>query len=457
MEGKDPNMQSVKKHKILVIAVIALIAAAVILFFVFRGVGSGGSSGGVYVQSVRDLTSGLSSVTRFSGVAESQKTEKVARDGQKTVKEIFVSPGDTVKKGDKLFSYDLELLQLDVQEAQLEIESIQTAINTANAQIQQYQRERSGASSSDRLAYDAQIQQLQAEINSRNYELKTKQAELERKQKDLQNAEVVSPVDGTIEAVGTLEEPLDAENTMITVRNGGDLRIKGSVSEQNVMSISVGDPVVVRSRVDREQTWAGKIESIDTGAAQKNDNDYYDGGSGDRASFYAFYVDLESADGIIMGQHVTIEPDFGQGAARTGIWLSSGFVVDPDGDAFVWAANSRMKLEKRPVTLGEYDADLDEYQILDGLTPDDLIAWADETCYAGANATTELVWDEPDGSYYDDGMDYEGVDEFDGEPMTDGEFGDGEQPGVDIPEAELPTEDGADTTTDAGDPSAPQE
>ncbi len=456
MEGKDPNMQFVKKHKILAIAVIALIAAAAILFFVFRGIGGGGSSGGVYVQSVRDLTAGLSSVTRYSGVAESQKTEKVARDGQKTIKEIFVSAGDAVKKGDKLFSYDLELLQLDVQEAQLEIESIQTAISTANAQIQQYQRERSGASSSDRLAYDAQIQQLQAEINSRNYELKTKQAEFERKQKDLQNADVVSPVDGTIEAVGTLEEALDAENTMVTVRNGGDLRIKGSVSEQNIMSISVGDPVVVRSRVDRDQTWAGTIESIDTGSAQKNDNDYYyEGGSGDRATFYSFYVDLESADGIIIGQHVTIEPDFGQGAARTGIWLSSGFIVDPDGEAFVWTANSRMKLEKRPVTLGEYDADLDEYQILDGLSEDDLIAWADETCYAGANATTELVWDEPEGSFYGEG-DFQGVDEFDGTPMTDDSTDNGEQPTVDLPEAELPVDDGADTTTDAGDPAEPQ-
>ena len=259
-------MQYIKQHKLPFIIAAALLVAALVLFLVLRGGGS--SEGGVYVQSVRDLTGGVGSVHQFSGVAESQKTEKIARDAQKTVKEIHVAPGDSVKKGDKLFSYDTELMQLDVQQAQLEIESIQSTISTANSQIAQYQRERQSVSGTERMSYDAQIQQLQAEVNSNTYQLKTKQADLDRLKQGLENADVLAPADGTIDKVGTIEEALDAENTMVTLRNGGDLRIKGSVSEQNVMSIAVGDPVIVRSRVDKDVTWSGTIDSIDTGSAQ---------------------------------------------------------------------------------------------------------------------------------------------------------------------------------------------
>ncbi len=408
-------MQYIKQHKLPFIIGAALIVAALVLFLALRGGGS--SAGGVYVQSVRDLSGGIGSVHQFSGVAESQKTEKIARDAQKTVKEIHVAAGDSVKKGDKLFSYDTELMQLDVQQAQLEIESIQTSINTANSQIAQYQRERQSASGTERMSYDAQIQQLQAEVNSSTYQLKTKQVELDRLKQGLENADVLAPADGTIDKVGTIEEPLDAENTMVTLRNGGDLRIKGSVSEQNVMSISVGDPVIVRSRVDKDVTWAGTIDAIDTGSAQQSEESgmVMDGGNADRASFYSFYVNLEEDDGIIMGQHVIIEPDYGQGAAKQGLWIPAGFIVDPEGEAFVWMANSRMKLEKQSVTIGEYDPDLDMFQITEGLENDSLIAWPDENCVPGAKATTELVWDE-------EGMDeefYGSMDEefFDEEPM----------------------------------------
>ena len=67
-------MQYIKQHKLPFIIGAALIVAALVLFLALRGGGS--SAGGVYVQSVRDLSGGIGSVHQFSGVAESQKTEK---------------------------------------------------------------------------------------------------------------------------------------------------------------------------------------------------------------------------------------------------------------------------------------------------------------------------------------------------------------------------------------------
>ena len=71
--------------------------------------------------------------------------------------------------------------------------------------------------------------------------------------------------------------------------------------------------------------------------------------------------------------------------------------------SYVWAANSFNRLEKRAIELGEYDENLDQYQILSGLTEDDYIAWPVEGLYEGvatvtniaeANWGEEIIWTE---------------------------------------------------------------
>ena len=90
-----------------------------------------------------------------------------------------------------------------------------------------------------------------------------------------------------------------------------------------------------------------------------------------------------------MGQHVVIEPDVGQSADKTGIWLPSGFIMQEGDTYFVWARNARGRLQKQTVAVQRYDEAMDEYEITSGLTLEDYIAWPDENCVAGAKTTTE--------------------------------------------------------------------
>ena len=112
---------------------------------------------------------------------------------------------------------------------------------------------------------------------------------------------------------------------------------------------------------------------------------------GESSSKYSFYVDLESTEGLILGQHVTIEPDYGQGQQREGVWLNSSFVLGNEaGTAFyVWAAKrDGAKLEKRSITLGKYDEALDMHEITSGLGMDEYVAWPSDDCKEGAATTT---------------------------------------------------------------------
>ena len=110
-------------------------------------------------------------------------------------------------------------------------------------------------------------------------------------------------------------------------------------------------------------------------------------------SKYPFYVELDSSDGLLLGQHVYLELDTGDDAEESSLSVSSAFVCyDEAGSTYVWAESSG-KLEKRTVTVGEYNYMTDTMEILDGLTEDDYIAFPDpENCVEGAPTTrTEPV------------------------------------------------------------------
>ena len=111
----------------------------------------------------------------------------------------------------------------------------------------------------------------------------------------------------------------------------------------------------ILSRTDENQYWVGTVTLVDyENPAQGNNNNYYGMATDEMTSSskYPFYVELESTEGLILGQHVYLEVDAEEGDV-SGIPVSMAFICyEDDGTAYVWAEN-RNRLEKRKVTLGE--------------------------------------------------------------------------------------------------------
>ena len=98
-------------------------------------------------------------------------------------------------------------------------------------------------------------------------------------------------------------------------------------------------------------------------------------------------MELDDSSDLILGQHVYVEIDNGQYKHQDGVWLNSYYLVqNGDGTAYVWAADSKDRMEERKVTLGEYDEELDLYEITDGLTREDYIAFPSSDIEAGMKA-----------------------------------------------------------------------
>lgn len=391
-----------KKKRIILIASIsaAVLLIAGGLYWMLSGTGASGQK--VYVQPVSEIL-GLGAAgtqNRYAGVIESQKTLKIELDPSKTLSEVFVKEGDEVKAGDPLFSYDVDELKLNLEQLNLDLESTKSSITTMREQIAALKREKAGAPQSEQLQYTIQIQTLEVNIMQAEYTIKTKTAEVEKAKSAIEHAVVTAEMDGVVRELnrnGGEQQPGYGDGTQssfMTITATGSFRVKGLVGEQFVYTLSEGMPVIIRSRTDENAIWRGTIQLIDVGNPVKGNNNsmmYYDGMAAQddttNASKYPFYVELESSENLLMGQHVYIEPDVGQGAQKEGIWLPGAYLILEDEKAFVYAANAWGKIEKRSLELGGYDETDDSYEILKGLDLEDRIAFPEEFIKAGMGVT----------------------------------------------------------------------
>ncbi len=385
-----------KKKVGIIIGVVAAVAAVSVGGLYFSGVlggGSGNSADKVYVQTVSTVMQQYSGDgNRYSGVVEPQDTWEVNKDADRTVAEVFVKEGDEVTEGAQLFSYDTDDMNLQLEQQKLELENIADEITGYNAQITELQAEKAAAPADQQFEYTTQIQTVQTSIKQSEYNKKSKQAEIDKTQKSIDNSIVTSKIAGVVKSIN--DTGMDANgNTAayMTILATGEYQIKGTVNETNMSMITSGQKVLVHSRVDDTLTWTGTITKIDTENTVSNSSDTYSSSSSDDTTTttkYPFYVALDSMDGLIMGQHVYLELDMGQQEVKDGLWLYSYYIVTDDGDPYVWVANDRNRLEKRTVELGDYDENLDEYEIKSGLSKDDYIAWPMPGIYEGVTTVT---------------------------------------------------------------------
>ena len=378
-----------------------LLAAALLLTIT----GCGNTEGAVYVQSVAELTNlgGIAPGDRFAGVVVSENVAEINKDNDKSIAELLVREGDDVTEGQALFSYDTEELQLTLDKQRLELEQLDATIENYKDQIADLEKDRNRVGTADKLQYTVQIQSLQVDLKEAELNVKAKETEVSKSEAILENATVVSPVTGRIQSIS--ENGMDNYGNplaSITIQQAGSYRVKGTLGELQRGGIMEGSRITILSRTDESVSWSGTVSLVDyENPVQGSDNNYYYVGSTDEmtsSSKYPFYVELDSTEGLILGQHVYLQLEIEEAGEPAGPAISSAFICyDEDGSTYVWAEN-KGKLEKRTVTLGEYNYMNDTMEILEGLTESDFIAFPDpELCVAGAPTTREVPEEAAEG------------------------------------------------------------
>ena len=328
-----------------------LIAGALALMLLVCGLsGCSEQLPAVYVQSVSQIMGyGTMGANNFcAGVVVAQNEVKIERDENRKISALKVEVGQSVSAGDVLFVYDTDEIQLTIDKAELEIEQMKNSIKDYDEQIKQLEKEKKNAPESEQLSYTVNIQTLEASKKETEYNITVKQRELQQLKENAGSGAVTAPIDGKIKAInenGGYDEMTGQPLPYITLIQSGAYRVKGKVNEMNLSEFYVGQTVIVRSRADESQTWTGTITQLDTAPEDNGNDGMYDYGYGvsdemTSTSSYPFYVDLDTVDGLLLGQHVFVEPNYGQNEQADGLSLYADYVLGSAEEGYyVWAAN----------------------------------------------------------------------------------------------------------------------
>lgn len=391
---------------LIVLIVLAAIGGGAYWFYTQRG---GDDESAAYVQSVAEIT-GMGSVglyAQYNGIVEAKDVIEVNPSGDLAVKECYVSTGSKVNEGDPLFRYDVDDLTISHAQILIDITGIENGLRTNREQLESLEKRLEKAKEKDRYEIELNIQTVELDIRKAEFDLKDKRQKAAEMQKLIDASEVTSPVSGTVRSVrdDTNSDPFGysggGSNAYITIIAGTDYCVKGTVNEQTVYTLYVGMPVLIRSRVS-DTVYRGTIYRVDTDKTVSDQQMYYYDGGGDRASKYAFYVEPDNIEGLMIGQHVLIDLNADE-SPDGGLMLPGAFLIEENGGFFVWAKGANDRIEKRRVEVGAYDEATECYEILSGLSPKDRIAFPDETVHAGMLAT-ETAFVDPDAQPgFDDG------------------------------------------------------
>ena len=328
----------------------------------------------VYVESIdkiMNLQFDNGRIQRFSGVVETQKQIEIQPETERTIKEIFVSEGDQVSTDTVLFVYDTDQESDKLAKLQLELDRIDSVIQNKSEEISQLEKEKNSVSKEAQLDYTTQIQSAQIELKQNQIDRKAKEVEITNLQAAMENAEVKSTIEGIVKQIN--KDNTSESSVFMTIISMGDYRIKGKISEQNIGDLSADQKVIVRSRINPEAVWNGTVSEINVQSPVNKNADMGSGDTQTQSSSYNFYVNLDSSEDLMLGQHVYVESDQGQQLKKEGIWLDETYLVIEGEKAYVWADNGKGEIEKKEIVLGQYNEKLYQYEITEGIVIEDKI------------------------------------------------------------------------------------
>ena len=90
----------------------------------------------VYAVSDFSMTDYWGDTSQTSGMVSTDQMQKIFLSDTQKVKQVYVKEGQTVRKGDKLLSYDTTLTALDIERAQIDYERQQLQQETAKKELE---------------------------------------------------------------------------------------------------------------------------------------------------------------------------------------------------------------------------------------------------------------------------------------------------------------------------------
>lgn len=397
-------MKSKKLKKRIIIAAVSLVVifGLVIGVLVWRQ-----SSHRAFVQPVEMLNMPyISTGITFSGSVYESAQQKVFASSDKVVDEVFVSKGDKVSKGDRLFQYDTTILELSVEEKELTVTICENSLASEQKKLEFYQSivpyvepETEAPAETEETAnpeatepevqepaeeepadaeqhYTAQqkadlITDQELAIKRARTALDSANEGLTEAKNALAEAVVTAKIDGT---VTDIQDPSSADSSapFCTVVGNSGVTVKGYVGEFDLSSVKAGDTLEVTSYMTGAVTQA-EVLSVGDYPSDSSSANYMNGNP--NTSCYEITAFMDQSEGFDIGESVELSLvtyDQTESFDDQTIILDRMYVRSDENGAYVMK-DSEGKLVRQSVTA---QSAADGYvKITEGLTMEDMIAF----------------------------------------------------------------------------------
>lgn len=386
-----------KKKAIVIVIVVAIVLAIVSTAILLPKMMSPEEevvSNTAYVMSVAEVCDSGNrgfSANRFAGVVENGDALDVTADIDKTIKTTFVKEGDVVKKGDKLFEYDVDEMKIELEQSKLELDEAKSQTKNYTSKITSLENQKAKTTdTNEKLNLENEISTQKLESKRNEYNIKSIEKQIEKLEKSIKNNVIKAEKGGTIKSVGYSAQSMDSISTMgsadvyIQIIVSENYQVRAEIGEGNIDKFPKDTDVLIRSRTKEDTMWFGKVKSIENPVSNNDMNM----GMGQTVTKYPVIISVDKGEEIRVGQHITVEVADMESMQKEGLWIEGSYICDAETSPYVWCKGNDGALEKRSITLGKYDENDGKYKIEKGLSEEDYIAFPEE--YLTEGMTVEI-------------------------------------------------------------------
>ena len=214
------------------------------------------------------------------------------------------------------------------------------------------------------------ISDKEDQIDDLKFRKRQAEIDLNNAQKALENGDEVASVGGTVTFVAQSDEEAIKEGAYITVINDTITTVIGTVSENDLPSLSVGMMVTTTNNSTGEECEGEIIQIAEEASLNAGNSEMY-GLYDETASYFDVTVELKDKMEIKDDESVTIIADTSEQAES--VWVDAAFVRTERGKSYVMVANENDLIEKRYVEVGKSYFGLST-EVVSGLSIDDRVA-----------------------------------------------------------------------------------
>ena len=303
--------------------------------------------------------------TSFPATLEGENDVEIRPQVSGFLTKVHVQDGQTVKKGQVLFTIDQVQLQAAVEQAEAAVKVAQANVNTAQTNVNNNKilLDKNIISQS---AYQTSIDGL----NSAKAQLNQAQAALTSARKNLSYTTVTAPVDGIVGTIPYKEGTLVSPSTLLTVlSNNSSMQAYFSINEKYVLDLTDGGKRTLKQAVD-------SLPEVSLRLATGNIYPY-------KGKIISISGVIDPSTGSAQAKAIFPNPDGMLHSGNTGnilmpveyhgtIEIPQNATYEVQDMRFVYVVGDSAKVHSRPITVAAQN-DGKKFIVTSGLEPGDVI------------------------------------------------------------------------------------